>query len=189
MTERTPSLPLVFVTVGTDFHQFDRLVGWVDSWLEAGNAGRARVVVQAGASTPPRVAEARTFLEYDEMRDMVAAATAVVCQAGPGTIALVSALGKRPVIVPRRAALGEVVDDHQRAFAARLAADGSVVLVEDEEGLHQVLDRALSEPGWLLQDAAAADEDGAVSRLEALVDGLFQPSPRRLPNVGSEARA
>ncbi len=182
-------LPLIFVTVGTDYHQFDRLVGWVDAWLAGGGDQRARVVVQAGASTPPRRAEARTFLEYDEMRELVAEATAVVCQAGPGTIALVSSLGKRPVIVPRRAALGEVVDDHQRAFAARLAADGAVVLVEDEQGLHDVLERALRDPAWLLQDATDLDQDGAVRRLEALIDGLFQKPAPKVTELRTEARA
>ena len=183
------SLPLVFVTVGTDFHPFDRLVGWVDTWLANGGAGRARVVVQAGSSAPPRVAEGRTFLSYDEMREMVGEASAVVCQAGPGTVALVSSLGKRSLIVPRNAALGEVVDDHQRAFAARLAADGSVVMVEDERSLHEALERALREPEWLLLDPADAVADGAVAQVEALVEGLFGRPRPRAARVGSEASA
>jgi UDP-N-acetylglucosamine transferase subunit ALG13 len=177
--------PLIFVTVGTDYHPFDRLVGWVDRWLEAGGAQRARVIVQAGASTPPRVAEARTFLPYGEMEATAAEAAVVVCQAGPGTVALVSALGKRAVVVPRKAALGEVVDDHQRAFAARLAADGSVEMVEDEDALRRTLDRALAEPHWLLLDADAAAESAAVARVEALVEGLFA-RPAAQP---AEARA
>jgi UDP-N-acetylglucosamine:LPS N-acetylglucosamine transferase len=123
------------------------------------------------------------------MREMVGAASAVVCQAGPGTVALVSSLGKRSVIVPRKAALGEVVDDHQRAFAARLAADGSVVMVEDEHALHQAIERALRDPEWLLLEADGAVADGAVARVEALVDGLFaRPKPRPAP-VRTEASA
>lgn len=47
--------PLVFVTVGTDYHPFDRLVQWIDDWMiEGGGAARARVFVQSGTSTPPR---------------------------------------------------------------------------------------------------------------------------------------
>ena len=44
----------VLVTVGTDFHAFDRLIRWADRWSEANPA--ARVVVQHGASRPPHVA-------------------------------------------------------------------------------------------------------------------------------------
>jgi UDP-N-acetylglucosamine transferase subunit ALG13 len=87
--------------------------------------------------------------------------------------------------VPRKAALGEVVDDHQRAFAARLAADGSVEMVEDEDALRRTLDRALAEPHWLLLDADAAAESAAVARVEALVEGLFA-RPAAQP---AEARA
>jgi UDP-N-acetylglucosamine transferase subunit ALG13 len=189
MADPTPSLPLVFVSVGTDYHQFDRLIGWIDRWLEAGGDRRARVIVQGGASTPPRQAEGRTFLPYAEMQAMTAEAAVVVCQAGPGTVALVSSLGKRAVIVPRRADLDEVVDDHQRAFASRLAADGGVVMVEEEAALHEVLDRALADPDWLMLDEGDAVEDGAVARVEALVEGLFRQLTVQPAEVGSGAQA
>ena len=40
--------PLVFVTVGSDHHRFDRLVSWVDAWA----AGRdVDCVIQYGTST------------------------------------------------------------------------------------------------------------------------------------------
>jgi len=43
--------PLVLVTVGTDHHPFDRLVGWIDRWAPP---GRVRLVVQYGTAVPPR---------------------------------------------------------------------------------------------------------------------------------------
>ncbi len=47
--------PLVLVSVGTDFHPFDRLVAAVDRW--AAQHPEARVVVQHGRSRAPRHAE------------------------------------------------------------------------------------------------------------------------------------
>jgi UDP-N-acetylglucosamine transferase subunit ALG13 len=47
-------LPLVFASVGTDYHPFDRLSRWIDAWLEGGGAGSARCFVQTGTSAVPR---------------------------------------------------------------------------------------------------------------------------------------
>lgn len=46
-------LPLVLVTVGTDYHRFDRLIEWVDRWYAETGRGRVRCVVQHGASRAP----------------------------------------------------------------------------------------------------------------------------------------
>jgi UDP-N-acetylglucosamine transferase subunit ALG13 len=95
-------LPLVFVSVGTDYHPFDRLSRWMDGWLEAGGAGVARCFVQTATSAVPRLAEHRQYLGHAEMEAMVREAAVVVCHGGPGTIMLAATLGKRPIVVPRR---------------------------------------------------------------------------------------
>ena len=51
--------------------------------------------------------------------------------AGAGSVLLALAAGKRPVVVPRLARLGEAVDDHQLVFARHLAGTGTVTIVED----------------------------------------------------------
>jgi diacylglycerol kinase (ATP) len=50
-----PAAPLLLVTVGTDHHPFDRLVRWVDGWLdgETGQAAGLRCLMQTGTSAPP----------------------------------------------------------------------------------------------------------------------------------------
>ena len=57
-----PDLPLVFVSVGTDFHPFDRLCRWVDAWLADGGERVARCFVQTGTSTPPVHADHGQYL-------------------------------------------------------------------------------------------------------------------------------
>jgi len=165
--------PLVFVTVGTDHHPFDRLVRWVDGWLASGPADRVRCVLQYGTSTTPSRAEAREYLPYDELEALMGAATAVVCHGGPGSVMAARWRGKKPIVVPRRHGLGEHVDDHQVVFSRRMAKEGEVLLVEVEDEFRSTLDGVLDGSVSLDLPAARADVTASLARFEELVDGLF----------------
>jgi UDP-N-acetylglucosamine transferase subunit ALG13 len=165
-------LPLVFASVGTDFHPFDRLSRWIDAWLEAGGSAAARCFVQTGTSAVPRHAEHRQYLGHAEMEEMVRAADVVVCHGGPGTIMLAATLGKRPIVVPRRKRYGEHVDDHQLAFAERIAAEGAIVLAQAEDELRTCLDAALGRSAEASLPPAGAGPAAAVAMFEQLVDDL-----------------
>src|SRR5690349_17918764 len=137
-------LPLIFATVGTDVHPFHRMTSWIDRWLRDGGAQRASCFMQTGTSEEPRLATHYPYLGYAEMEAKVRAASAVVCHGGPGTIMLCLALGKRPIVVPRAAELGELVDDHQQAFARRVAADVVILLAETETDFSTHMERMLA---------------------------------------------
>jgi UDP-N-acetylglucosamine transferase subunit ALG13 len=171
--------PLIFVTVGMDHHPFDRLVRWVDAWLEAGGSERARCLVQSGTATPPRRAEWRDYLSHEELEAVMQQAAVVVCHGGPGTIASCRRLGLVPVVVPRRRALREAVDGHQVTFARRTAALGHLLLSETEERLMELLDRVLVEPGAFRSSQAPAETDRAVRRFEEAVERLARSSGRK----------
>lgn len=131
---------MIFVTVGTYDVPFDRLLRAVGE-LELDE----EIVVQRGASSVrlPR-ARAFDFAPFDEIVGHIRAARVVVAHAGAGTVLIALANGSRPVVMPRLGQLGETSDDHQLAFARRLAQAGLVRLAEDAEEL-----------------AAAVREDGA----------------------------
>lgn len=59
-------------------------------------------------------------------------ADAVVVQGGPTAVFEVRSTGRLPIVVPRRHALGEHVDDHQRAFARFLATTGQAIACDGE---------------------------------------------------------
>ena len=179
----TGQKPLIFVTVGTDHHPFDRLIEWADRWVES-REGRARVFVQSGTSRPPRSAEGKPYLSHQEMRGLLSEATAVVCHGGPGTIMEARRAGLIPVVVPRQAGRGEHVDDHQPAFAARLAAAGEILVPKDESQLHEVLDQTLRDPGRLRGDpAASGNGSAAAGRVERLVEDLVAEDRAAAPPV------
>ena len=163
---------LVFATVGTDHHPFDRLVLWLDEWLASRARDRRDCLVQIGTSLAPRLARSRRFLSYPEMESALAQATAVVCHAGPGTVMMALAAGKKPIVVPRDSALGEHVDDHQLVFARRVFEEGSIWLANGREHLAELLDRAIACPDEFRCGERRLDGETSVQRLAVLVDRL-----------------
>lgn len=183
--------PLVVVTVGSDHHPFDRLIDWVDRWLASRPPESVRCTVQYGTSTPPRRAAAREFLPHAELQALLREAAAVVTQGGPMSIIESRRAGRVPVVVPRSAALGEHVDDHQQAFCRRLVAEGVVHVPHTEESFQLMLDAALdgSERFVAPLDADAPARVAATTqRVATLVDQLVamrDGAPRVLLIAGS----
>lgn len=141
--------PLVLVSVGTDHHPFDRLIDWVDAWLEAGAAGRVDCVVQHGTSKAPRLARGGALIPHEELQQLMRDADVVVSHGGPTTIMEARRRGLVPVVVPRDGAAGEHVDNHQQLFAARMADKGLAVVAGSQAELADVLERALADPSVL----------------------------------------
>jgi UDP-N-acetylglucosamine transferase subunit ALG13 len=174
-------LPLLLVTVGTDHHPFDRLVGWAGAWLAA-HPGTLRCLMQTGTSAPPAgPAEWQAYLEFGALQAAMASAAAVVCHGGPGTILGARHMGAVPIVVPRQHRLGEHVDDHQVAFSRRLAAQGGGIhLAETETDLHRLLDWVAADPAVFRSGPRDRATATAVREFGRLVDGLVgrRPSPR-----------
>jgi UDP-N-acetylglucosamine transferase subunit ALG13 len=81
------------------------------------------------------------------------------------------AAGLRPIVVPRRAGLGEHVDDHQRRFAEFMARRGLVTLADDEDTLDAALDALVGDPDAYRINRQDAAPPG-VARIGALIDDL-----------------
>jgi UDP-N-acetylglucosamine transferase subunit ALG13 len=177
---RTPPA-LLLVTVGTDHHPFDRLVGWAGAWLAA-HPGTLRCLMQTGTSAPPAgPADWQAYLEFGALQAAMASAAAVVCHGGPGTILGARHMGAVPIVVPRQHRLGEHVDDHQVAFSRRLAAEGGGIhLAETEADLHRLLDRVAADPAAFRAGPEDRATTTAVREFGRLVNGLVggRPSPR-----------
>ena len=126
---------MIFATVGSSTIPFDRLVRALEN-VETDED----LVVQTGVSrVRPRDAKVLDYLAYDEFVALIRAARVVITHAGAGSVITTLGAGKRPIVVPRRAAQREAVDDHQVSFARRTAELGLVTLVEDVSLLEAAL--------------------------------------------------
>lgn len=162
--------PQVVVALGTDHHPFSRLVTWMDTW--ASEHPEVSCFVQHGTAPAPRHADGAAVLPTNDLRRLLGGASVAVGHAGPGTLVDARAAGLLPIIVPRLARHGEVVDDHQVAFGDAMHQRGLAIVAHDEGALRAALDRALAEPGLVASDIAESSEEVAI-RIGDLIDGML----------------
>lgn len=134
---------VVFVTVGTHEQQFDRLVKAVDGLVADGALAEA-VFVQTGyCDYKPEHCEWSRFVPAAEMADCMREADVVVTHGGPSSFIEAMAVGKVPVVVPRRAEFGEHVNDHQVSFVREVAErKGGIVPAYDVVDLAVAIEEA-----------------------------------------------
>jgi UDP-N-acetylglucosamine transferase subunit ALG13 len=115
-----PPVRKVVVTLGTIDYPFERLVDRVTEILP----DDVDVYWQLGAAD---------IAPADELKAEIADADVVVAHAGVGSALGALEVGRSPVLVPRRAAHGEHIDDHQEQIAGELERRGLAVSAEADE--------------------------------------------------------
>lgn len=134
---------MIFVTVGTSPHGFDRLVRGVDAIAPEFDEP-IRAQIGHGEYVPENIDWLR-FTSEEEIHELYRNASVVVAHAGAGT--LLTALSyERPVVVlPRREERGEHNDDHQIELATALSDRPKVQTISETDELKQAVERARSQ--------------------------------------------
>lgn len=118
---------MIFVTLGTQKFQFDRLLKYIDEQIENGKI-KEKVFAQIGNSTYiPKNYQYKDFIDKDEFENKINESSLIITHSGVGTI--ITALNKdKPVIVvPRLAKFKEHVDDHQLQIAESFSKKNFVI--------------------------------------------------------------
>lgn len=98
---------------------------------------RSEVLWQTGCTDVSGLGiDARPSISAHELESATAAADVVISHAGVGSALTALRCGKRPILVPREAARGEHVDDHQSQIAAELRGR-ELALVRTPESLSE----------------------------------------------------
>jgi exopolysaccharide biosynthesis glucuronosyltransferase PssE len=135
---------LIFLTVGSWYRGFDRLVTAVDSLKETGEIAE-EVVAQIGPGKyRPKHFSPMDFCSPDEFNRIVGDARLVIGHAGLGTIAVAIRQQKPIIVVPRKPSLGEISDDHQFLTAEQLEAEGKILVAREVGDLPARLQEAKS---------------------------------------------
>lgn len=104
---------MIFITLGSQKFQFDRLLKAVDELVENGVI-KEEVFAQIGYSNyKPLNYQYKQFLDREEFAKMEAKSEIVITHGGTGAIIGAVKKGKKVIAVPRLAKYGEHVDDHQ----------------------------------------------------------------------------
>ena len=113
---------MMYVTVGTMFLDFPRLINAVD---EIARDRGERVIVQTGmGKTIPTHCEHFDFRPHEEVLAIQREARVIVCHAGIGSV-LDALEARRPfIVVPRLKRFGEHMNDHQLDLAQAVQRRG-----------------------------------------------------------------
>lgn len=104
----------IFITLGSQKFQFNRLLKAVDELCEKGIIDAKSVFAQIGYSDYlPKNFYYKKFLDRDEFSTEMSKAEIVITHGGTGAIIGAVKKGKKVIAVPRLAKYGEHVDDHQ----------------------------------------------------------------------------
>lgn len=104
---------MVFITLGSQKFQFNRLLRAVDELIEK-KVIQEDVFAQTGYSNyEPKNYKYKNFLDRDEFAEMEGNSEIVITHGGTGAIIGAVKKDKKVIAVPRLAKFGEHVDDHQ----------------------------------------------------------------------------
>jgi len=118
---------MIFVTLGSQKFQFNRLLRAVDE-LQLDD----EVFAQIGYSDyKPRHYQYKEFLDRDEFSSVMDKADIVITHGGTGAIIGAVKKGKKVIAVPRLAKYGEHVDDHQLQLIAQFKELNLIYSCED----------------------------------------------------------
>lgn len=123
---------MIFVTVGTHEQSFDRLLKWIDKMIEE-EIIKEKVIVQKGYTDyEPKNYENYKLIGYDEMQNYIAEARIVMTHGGPASFIAPLAIGKIPIVVPRKKEFNEHVNNHQVDFAKEVEKRMKNIIVAEK---------------------------------------------------------
>ena len=130
---------VIFVTVGSQL-PFDRLVKAVDAWAAGNGAPEAFAQIGQSSYTPSHMEWAH-HLPVAAFRGKLEAASVIVSHAGMGNLLAALQARKPMIVLPRRAALNEIRNDHQLGTAKWLRQLPGITVVADTAELAEALQR------------------------------------------------
>ena len=130
---------MIFVTLGSQKFQFDRLLKKLDDIVKNGNI-KDEIFAQIGYSDyKPKNYRYKEFMDREEFKQMMAKSNIVVAHGGTGAIITAVKQGKKVIAVPRLAKYGEHVDDHQQQIVSEFESSGIISAVYDIDNLEEEL--------------------------------------------------
>ena len=137
---------MIFVCLGTQIFQFDRLTKKLDE-LVADGIVTDEIFAQIGSGEYlPQHYPYKKFVDKEEFARWQDKADLVIAHGGTGALIGASKKGKNIIAVPRLAQYGEHVDDHQLQIVGVLKKEGYVRAVYDMALLETTILEALRKP-------------------------------------------
>lgn len=122
---------MIFVTVGTHEQPFNRLIKAIDKMVENKQITE-KVIIQKGYSDyNPKYCETYELIGYEDMQKYYNEAHIIITHGGPASFISALAIGKIPIVVPRKKEYNEHVNNHQLVFAKEVEKRMKNIIVAD----------------------------------------------------------
>lgn len=132
----------LFLSVGSRF-PMDRLILAVDQFIGE-NSGYSCIAQIGDSALKPQHIEYYKTLNQRQFNIYADEADLIVSHAGMGNIILASELNKPIVIIPRRAHLKEIINDHQLGTIKGFTGKHGIFAVKDEQDIKEAIPRAIA---------------------------------------------
>lgn len=133
---------MIFVTLGSQKFQFNRLIKAIDDLAGKGII-QDEIFAQTGYSDyEPVNYKFKQFLDRDEFADIMKNSDTVITHGGTGAIIGAVKQGKKVIAVPRLSKFGEHVDDHQLQLVEQFTEMNLICTCYDCEKLGEALEYA-----------------------------------------------
>ncbi|HEM3177745.1 TPA: beta(1,3)galactosyltransferase EpsH [Streptococcus suis] len=133
---------MIFITLGSQKFQFDRLLEEVDRLIETSKIVD-EVFAQIGNSDyRPIHYNFKGFLSRDEFTSVSSKANIIITHGGTGAIIGAVKQGKKVIAVPRLKKFGEHIDDHQVEIIKEFGNSDLIIACEDVSDLELALKNA-----------------------------------------------
>lgn len=130
---------MIFVTLGSQKFQFNRLLKKIDELIEK-KIIKDEFFAQIGYSDYQPVNYIfKDFLDREEFSNFMKKSTLVITHGGTGAIITAVKAGKKVIAVPRLAQYGEHVDDHQLQLLNQFDGMGIILPCYNIEELNKKL--------------------------------------------------
>ena len=128
---------MIFITLGSQKFQFNRLLRTVDELIEKSVIAEG-VFAQIGYSDYiPKHYEYKRFLDRDEFSVQENKCDILITHGGTGAIIGAVKAGKKVIAIPRLAKYGEHVDDHQIQLIAQFKEQNLICGLNDVSELEE----------------------------------------------------
>ena len=128
---------MIFVTVGTHYQGFERLIKAVDELTGKGEI-KENVIIQIGYSDyTPKNCKWFRFVDPEDFVEFCKKSNIVITHAGIGSIIIPLKIKKPVIVVPRYKKFNEHTDDHQLQITKELEKEGKIITVYDINNLEK----------------------------------------------------
>ena len=133
---------MIFVTVGSQKFQFNRLLQEIDHLVGKNLIDANEVYAQIGYSTyKPKHYQFKQFLNKDEFMEIMDKSNIVITHGGTSSIINAVKKGKKVIGVPRKKEYGEHVDNHQIEILEQFFKSNIIYAVSDTKEIENALEK------------------------------------------------